>query len=222
MKTYSSYTVLLALLWLWQTPIHAQRFSAGVGTGLIFSQMDGDGFTGYDKAGKRIGLRGQAYISETVDFIIEMNWEEKGSKFESNEDPFGEKNRTVHLVYAEIPVLFRFFRKKRNNLFGELGASISYLVKNRFSVMGEGNLDRYEEISADFNRSEWNFVLGAGYQFDRHFGILFRTTIGLQHLYRDRTLLDEFRNRPAAGKDEEVPIAQLRNYLVSIGAYYII
>ncbi len=201
----------------------AQRFSAGIGSGLIISQMDGDGYTGYDKIGKRIGLRGQAYINETMDFIIELNWEEKGSRIETDLVlSGGEKNRTIHLVYAEIPMLLRLFSKKRNGLFGEIGASISYLVKNRFKVDGDGSLDKFEQLAADFNRSEWNAVLGGGYEFNSHFGILFRTTIGFQYLYRNQEAIEAWQTQVRLKEGEPEPILQLRNYLVSVGMYYII
>jgi len=186
--------------------------------------MDGDGFAGYDKFGKRLGLRGLAYISETVDIVVEMNWEEKGSRFESLSDNklSDSKNRAIHLAYAEIPVIVRFFRKRRGGLFGELGVSISYLVKDTYDSAGKGsNLDQFEELAPEFNRSEWNVVLGGGYEFNRHFGALFRTTIGFSYLYRNLSALDGYLNRPSGSLEEE-PIVQLRNYLVSAGVYYII
>ena len=203
----------------------AQRFSAGIGTGLIVSQMDGDGFTGYDKLGKRMGLRGSAYISETLDLIVEMNWEEKGAKFETIRENTisSSKDRSIILAYAEIPVIARFFRRKRGGLFGEVGVSISYLVKDKYETADEygSSLNRFEELSPEFNRYEWNAIVGGGYEFNRHFGVLFRTTIGFSYLYRNRSALEGYLNRPSGSLQEE-PIVQLRNYLVSVGMYYMI
>ena len=220
----SKLTLFLVLFLIFCQVGLSQRFSAGVGAGIIVSQMDGDGFTGYDKLGKRIGLRGLANISEKIDLVVEMNWEEKGSKFETIVDNKKSdlKNRTIDLAYAEIPVLCRFFLKRRGGLFGEVGVSISYLVKDRFhrGVRG-GDLDEYESLAPMFNRSEWNAVLGGGLELSRHFGFLFRTTFGFSYLYRDLSALEGYLNRPA-GSNAEEPIVQLRNYLVSVGAYYII
>ncbi|NND31190.1 MAG: PorT family protein [Saprospiraceae bacterium] len=200
--------------------LEGQRFGMGFNAGFILSQLDGDGYTGYDKIGMRLGLRGQAFISEKIDFIIELNWEEKGSKFES-EDPEQSskiKNRTVGLAYAEVPLIFRVYHRKRDHLFFEAGASISYLVKNRFtSTNVEESLENYRSIADEFNRSEWNLVLGGGYAFGPRFGLLFRTTIAVNHLYRDLSVLEKLNNLPA---DDDVPIVQLRNYLMSVGAYY--
>ena len=192
----------------------------GFNTGIILSQLDGDGYTGYDKLGIRLGIRGEAFLSEKVDFIIELNWEEKGSKFET-EDPEQSskiKNRTVGLAYAEVPLLFRIYHKRRNHLFYEVGAAISYLVKNQFDDShSTQSLEVFRSIADEFNRSEWNIVLGGGYAFNSRFGIHFRTTIGVNHLYRDLSVLERLKNLPA---ESEVPIVQLRNYLMSVGAYY--
>ncbi len=221
-----AYQIFFAVVWCITLPssMVAQRFSAGVGAGVIMSQMDGDGFTGYDKLGKRVGLRGLAHITDRIDVVVEMNWEEKGARFESINDnkKSDNKNRTIDLAYAEIPVLCRFFLKERGGLFGEAGISISYLVKDRYRRGARAaDLDQYEELAPRFNRSEWNAVLGGGIEFNRHVGVLFRTTFGFSYLYRDRSALDGYLNRPAGSLQEE-PIVQLRNYLVSAGIYYII
>ena len=215
---------LFLLLLLYCHQATAQRFSAGIGSGLILSQMDGDGFTGYDKLGMRLGLRGIAHISERVDFILEMNWEEKGSTFESIIDGnvSAEKNRTLALTYAEMPMMVRIFNRRRGGLFYEGGFAISYLVKDEYLREGRAtDLEQFEKVSPDFNRSEWNVVLGLGYEFNRHLGVLFRTSFGFSHLYRNLEAQEGFLNRPV-GSTEEPPIVQLRNYLVSVGAYYII
>jgi hypothetical protein len=191
----------------------------GFNAGATLSQLDGDGYTGYDKLGLRLGLRSQASISERIDFIIELNWEEKGSKFES-EDPEQNskiKNRAVALSYAEIPLIFRFYGRKHPHLFAEGGAAIAYLVKNRFVDPDGESLGAYREIADDFSRSEWNLVLGGGYAFNDKFGVLFRTTIGVSHLFRDLSVIEKLQNIPAGST---VPIVQLRNYLMSVAAYY--
>jgi hypothetical protein len=191
----------------------------GFNAGTTLSQLDGDGYTGYDKLGIRLGLRSQASLSERIDLIIELNWEEKGSKFES-EDPEQDskiKNRAVALSYAEIPLIFRVYGKKHRHLFAEGGASIAYLVKNRFVDPDGETLRSYREISDDFNRSEWNLVLGGGFDLNNRFGVLFRTTIGVTHLYRDLSKLAQLQNLPGGSP---VPIIQLRNYLMSVAVYY--
>ncbi|MCB0685193.1 MAG: hypothetical protein KDC53_01675, partial [Saprospiraceae bacterium] len=73
-----------------------QRFGMGFNSGIILSQLDGDGYTGYDKLGVRLGIRSQAFVSSRMDFIIELNYEAKGSRFEAKhaENP-NRKNQYV-------------------------------------------------------------------------------------------------------------------------------
>jgi len=156
-----------------------------------------------------------------------MNWEEKGSQFapilEKEEDPRSDSR--VKLTYAEIPLLFRVYRREQSNFFLEAGAAISYLVKYRFDFdpHSEKSLQQYEAVVDKFNRSEWNLAFGGGFAFNHHFGILFRTTIGLDHLYRDAEALSKDPGyKPAGQNRDEDPILLLRNYLVSLSAYYLI
>jgi hypothetical protein len=206
----------------------AQRFRLGGGIGANLSQMDGDGFSGYDKLGLRAGLRTEVYLAETIDLIVEMNYEEKGSRFESQQVASGtEKRRLIDLRYAEIPIMLRFFRRNRHNLFVETGVSISYLLSSDFLAPGEPPdvMQIYEQISTDFNRYEWNAVLGGGLIINNHWGLTLRTSIGFSYLFRDLAGLEAFRRsqnghvfRP--GIDD--PVFQLRNYLISLGTYYML
>lgn len=197
----------------------------GFNAGVILSQLDGDGFTGYDKLGIRLGIRSQAFISRRVDLIFELNYEEKGSRYEAkdSENP-GLKNQSVSLAYAEVPILLRIYQRKRRAFFVEAGAAISYLIKNNFNDGNTGGtIERYDNASANFNRSELNVVLGAGYAISPRFGMLFRTTIGLNKLYYDESVVNQVAKLPPRQRhDSNVPIVLLRNYLVSIGAYYLL
>ena len=197
----------------------------GFSSGIILSQLDGDGFTGYDKFGVRLGIRSHAYLSRRVDFIIELNYEEKGSRFEAkdSENP-GLKNQHVDLGYAEVPVIFRLYLKNRRTFFGEAGVALSYLIKNSFKDGNSGtSINRYDEVSDNFRRSELNAVLGAGYAVTPRFGFMFRTTLGLIHLYYNADVVDIVaRLPPAQRNDANVPLVLLRNYLVSVSAYYLL
>ncbi len=196
----------------------------GLGAGVNFSQLDGDDFTGYDKVGTRFGLRSHAYLTEKLDLVIEMNLEQKGSRFGTPEQPQVEgKNRTIALLYAEIPVILRWFFTPKDDFFFEMGGSIGYMVKDSYKVeQAAGTLAPFEEVSGKFNRSEWNILMGAGYEFSEHWGFLFRTSFGVTHLYNDPSAIDAFLAIPHNLRGDEEPITQLRNYLVSAGVYYML
>lgn len=220
--TTITFTVLIILSC--QT-VWGQRFSMGFNSGLIFSQLDGDGYTGYDKAGIRLGIRSQAYLSPGVDLIVELNYEQKGSRFEAkdSENP-GLKNQFVHLDYAEVPLLIRFYLKQKRVFFGELGMAVSYLVRSHFKDGNTGkSIMRYENALPLFERSEFNAVLGGGYAVTPRLGMLFRTSIGLNRLYYNAEVVNQVAQLPPAQRhDAHVPLVLLRNYLVSFGVYYLL
>ncbi len=202
-----------------------QRFRMGFCQGLIASQLDGDGFTGYDKLGIRLGIRSQAHISSSFDLVIDLNWEQKGSRIESDdpgESP--EKKKIFALDYAEIPVVVRYNSKGIHRLFLEGGASVSYLMRYKFTLTGdEDGTQEYESLTSRFSRSEVNLILGAGYSISRHLGLFFRTGIGITYLYEDPEGIRHLEMRPTGERNQtQLPIFLLRNYLVSINAYYLL
>ena len=197
----------------------------GFNSGIILSQLDGDGFTGYDKLGIRLGIRSQAYVSKRLDLIFELNYEEKGSRYEAkdSENP-GLKNQQVNLAYAEVPILLRIYQRKKRAFFVEGGLAISYLIKNYFNDGNTGgSIERYDKAALNFQRSELNALLGAGYAITPRLGMLFRTTIGINKLYYDESVVNEVaRLPPHQRSDSNVPIVLLRNYLVSLGVYFLL
>ncbi|MCB0664342.1 MAG: PorT family protein [Saprospiraceae bacterium] len=205
--------------------VNGQRFSMGFNSGIVFSQLDGDGFTGYDKLGVRLGIRSQAYLSPSLDFIVELNYEQKGSRFEAkdSENP-GLKNQFVRLDYAEVPLLLRFYFKERRMLFGEAGLAVSYLVRNSFKDGNTGQtIMRYEDALPNFERSEFNAVLGGGIAISPRLGLILRTSIGLNRLYYNAEVVNQVAQLPPAQRhDSHVPLVLLRNYLVSAGVYFLL
>ncbi|NND07715.1 MAG: PorT family protein [Saprospiraceae bacterium] len=217
-----SYLIFLAMT-VTVISLGAQRFSMGVGVAGIMSQIDGDDFEGYDKFGLRIGVRGEAYISRRLDFAIEMNIEEKGSRFE--DDPAIEskhKGRVIALSYAEMPLMLRYSLRRRPGPYIEGGVAISYLLNSTFGVEPERvSLEEFEMLSPNFSRSEWNILLGGGFAINQHLDFYFRTSIGFSHLYRDLEVRDAFERGQTPGVGES-SIYQLRNYLISLGAHYML
>lgn len=172
-----------------------------------------------------MGMRSEAYVSKNLDVIIELNWEEKGSRFESkNPEDNQKKNQLVKLDYAEVPILFRIYGRNRQSVFVEVGAAISYLVRNKFQGKEtQVPLERYELVAQNFRRSEINAILGGGYAFTQKFGLMFRTSIAVNHLYHDPTVIDQVTKLPITDRNNpDVPLVLLRNYLVSIGAYFML
>lgn len=203
-----------------------QQFRAGIHAGLIASQLDGDNYTGYDKLGWRIGARVVREVGLKTEILIELNYEEKGSRFESRDGrPVDERNRIIKLTYAEVPIIMRWYHKKQQRLFFESGFALSYLLDSRFRVIGNrGNLLAFEAIAPEFSRSELNLILGLGHHFSDKVGFYFRASIGLMTFYEN--VAPEEANIPFAPRPFGTPppeiINHLRNYLISAGFSYML
>jgi len=210
--------------------VWGQRFSIGVTAGVNSSQLDGDDYTGFDKLGKRFGIRSEANISQLTDMVIELLYTEKGARFQLNKaiSTDGSKSRIIHLNYAEVPILFRCFFKQRYHSFFEVGVSLAYLIKDKYEVQTEEGigLEQFQALSPYFRRNEWNGVFGFGYQFNKNIGLFFRATVALQEVYqRPQGEVDQNQGQNYiwvgnGGSDSQ--ILRLRNYHISAGAFYML
>ncbi len=109
------------------SPLSAQIFNAGIGGGLNIAQVEGDGFSGYNKAGASFGLFVNTFSRENVAIQMEMNYSSKGSQVRTTiEDP---RYYRIDLRYIEIPVFLRYFTAM--GLIAEAGLSGGYLFYSR-------------------------------------------------------------------------------------------
>ncbi len=213
-------TVLFVLTW---SGLAAQTFRLGLHGAAILSQMDGDGYTGYHKLGMRFGLRGHTTIARNVDFAVELNYEEKGARFQSlNVASQGRRNRAIHFNYAEVPVLFRFLKGGKEYFFFESGVAISYLINYSFHEGQSATpLTAFKQVMPQFKRSEWNGLLGGGLVINRHIGVYFRTSIGMSFLFRETREIKPDHLIPGTLTGmADPPVILLRNYLISFGGYF--
>ncbi|MBX2814340.1 MAG: PorT family protein [Saprospiraceae bacterium] len=226
LKRHTARTVLILFLLTGGICLHAQGLvRAGLQLGGNLSQLDGDSFEGFHKLGLRFGLRAEVAIRPKIDLVLELNYEDKGSYFGSHPAENKDRNKTVKLEYAEIPILLRISPWDHIPIFGEFGASVAYLWRDRF-LMEENDPYRLDPI-ADRNlyrRSEINLLAGFGTQITQRLSLIFRYSYGIQALVRDREGLTEYLQAidtqdPAV---TTVPVFHLRNYQMSIGVAYVL
>lgn len=87
--------------------LNAQIFNAGLMAGLNISQVDGDGFAGYNKAGAAFGMFVNTYFSGSWSGQLEINFSSKGSQLKTTpEDP---QYYRIALQYIEIPLLAQIY-----------------------------------------------------------------------------------------------------------------
>ena len=68
------------------TSLTAQNFDAGFIGGLVATQVDGDGYGGYDKAGPIVGLWVGHRISHSYYSRVEFRYIQKGSYAKTSDD----------------------------------------------------------------------------------------------------------------------------------------
>ncbi len=225
MKNLQKCMISAILLVMMLCSLEAQHFSAGVQGGLSFSQLDGDQFTGYDKKGIWFGIRGQTSLSSFTELMVELNYVQKGSRFGRTQNS-EHKNRLIALSYAEVPVIFRFHKKKKTALFYDLGFSVSFLINEHLRFNRSPKMEQsIADIIPDFERRELNGLLGMGMSFSNRLGCFVRTSIGMSLLYKNENPTDgsQFINNVFVHqRDQSVHISHLRNYHILVGTFYLI
>lgn len=113
-----------------QTP-----FKAGISAGITTTQIDGDGYSGFDKAGLTVGgFVNNNFGADKWCGQMELLYVQKGSRRPPNPEK-GVSLYQINLSYVEIPVLAKFQHKK---LVYEAGFSFGQLIRHReFDASGE-------------------------------------------------------------------------------------
>lgn len=143
-----------------------QRFKAGLKAGLSTSQVAGDTYSGYHKAGFDGGGFVTGKLSEKWSAQFEIIYIQKGSKHNQNPDKGDFSFYFLQLDYVEVPVVFQYHQQK---LTFEAGPGFGYLVKER-------EYNDYGDITgvSPFFKTEVSFNLGISYIIYKNLGMNWR------------------------------------------------
>lgn len=137
---------------------------------MVGSQVAGDLFSGYNKAGISAGAWVSLRVSPNHAFQMELSYIQKGSR----ENPDYEKERydfyLMRLGYVELPVLYRMIYSDKLNF--ETGLGMNFLLHH---------YERYnsEELTSPFAKSNLCFILGLSYNINERLRANFRTNNSL-------------------------------------------
>jgi len=197
---YSIFLLVCLFGLLFPTSEEAQRtkkkkklplFAASAFLGMNLSQLDGDEYTGFNKAGAYAGIRGVTRFTNRLQLNIELIYSQAGALFEHSNRPFNgppKRDRLIKLDYAVAPILFRAYVDDNRDGTGvniEVGGAYARLVNREVEeIIYNPASDRsYAAVEDDFNTSEWNFITGLGYDFNHKLGINLRYTLGATRIY---------------------------------------
>jgi hypothetical protein len=133
--------------------LHAQSFHGGLLAGFTATQVDGDSYGGYNKA----GFQGGVYVNRTFGdlFLVQMEikYAGKGARKPVTSDDPAVHNLTLH--YIELPVLGALKVKQLGSV--EFGVIPAYL----FSVQGEDSGGALpDDYLTSFNKFDISTLIG--------------------------------------------------------------
>ncbi|PCJ86780.1 MAG: hypothetical protein COA57_05555 [Flavobacteriales bacterium] len=149
-------SIIFFLFFLSIQSFSQSRFKAGFLAGLTTSQINGDGYAGFNKIGPIIGVFVNSDIKEKWQVQFEINYINKGSKDPPNHE-IGKYNFTrINLHYIEVPVLAKYYWKKFNF---QLGVTLGTLAKERWTD-ANGKIPAY----INFKRYELGYLAGVSWE----------------------------------------------------------
>uniref|UniRef100_UPI0032169378 porin family protein n=1 Tax=uncultured Draconibacterium sp. TaxID=1573823 RepID=UPI0032169378 len=147
----------------------AQRFDAGLIAGFNASQVEGDTFKGYHKAGVLAGIFVQTDVAPAIVAGMEIKYSQKGSRKKFDPKHPEVDKYVMRLGYVDVPLFVGFRTNDRSMIIG--GIAPGYLIHSK-ELNTDGEIP--EQDRQNFNSFDLQpFV---GFQFD----FLERTSVDLR------------------------------------------
>ena len=152
--------LLLPIVFIFaSTVLFAQRFDAGLIAGFNATQVEGDTFKGYHKAGVLAGIFVQTDIAPAIIAGMEIKYSQKGSRKKYDPKQPEVDKYVMRLGYIDIPLFMGFRTNDKSMIIGGIAPGV--LIHSK-EVNSEGEIP--EQDRQDFNKFDLQpFV---GFQFD--------------------------------------------------------
>jgi len=149
----NKYFLIIAFIFF-SSNLLSQTFGGGVLAGLSASQVDGDNWGGYHKAGLCFGVYTNAQLNDYIDAQLELRYVQKGSNSNSKENETFYKSK---LDYIELPVYLKY--NFLDKFSANIGVAAGYLQKSTEDKDGIGD----EPADPEFNPFEFSGLAGVEY-----------------------------------------------------------
>ena len=152
-------TLLTIAILFFVVVVYAQRFDAGLIVGFNASQVEGDYFKGYNKAGLLAGIFVQTDIAPAVVAGMEIKYSQKGSRRKYDPKQPDVDKYIMRLGYIDIPVFIGFRTNDRSMIIGGIAPGV---------LLHSKELNSYGEFPPEDQHPFKNFDLQpfVGFQFD--------------------------------------------------------
>lgn len=148
--------IFIAVLGLVFNSVAQDRFRVGLKAGLSTSQVEGDSYGGFHKAGAAGGIFVNAKFREKWTAQMEMIFIQKGSKHVGDPENGDGTYYYMGLNYIEVPVLFQYHQKK---FTFEIGPGFGYLISS-----SEYNQDGQLYNPLPFHSTEISGSIGVSFE----------------------------------------------------------
>ena len=138
--------------------ISAQDFFAGPVLGASFTQVDGDSYAGFNKAGLKVGGFVGRSLSDLWDVQMEIIYIQKGSRKTPDVKKGDYADYSIQLDYIQFPLIARY---KLNKFSFEGGASYGVLLNSVEKVNGDLIP---EDSRVPFQKNELASIFSVNYQ----------------------------------------------------------
>lgn len=146
--------IIISLLFLLLVgPVNGQYFNGGIMAGVAGTQVAGDTYSGFHKAGIYVGGFVNLQISQRSIFQLELEFFQKGSRKNPNYEENDFDQYLFRVNYIEMPVLYQYVFNERLKL--EVGPSLGFLT-------GYYEEKNTEEIKAGNRPARVSFQINAG------------------------------------------------------------
>lgn len=109
----------------------AQLFSGGLKAGLTMSQIAGDGFSGYNKAGLFVGCWGAINLQPDLSLQMDIAYTQKGSAQQASDARPDIPQYLLRLNYVEMPLVVTY---QMAPFAVEAGLSFDFLVGQKETI----------------------------------------------------------------------------------------
>jgi len=145
----------------------SQKFKGSIFTGLTASQVDGDTYSGFNRAGLNAGVGVAFPFSEKIAGQFEIKFTQKGS-YRGQRPNIGDYSTySIKLNYIELPLIVKYLYKPKINF--ETGLAFGYLMSSK-----EEFNDLTDPGSRPFYKNEFSWLIGGNYQLYKNISVNIR------------------------------------------------
>jgi hypothetical protein len=182
-ELYTFFTLFFILILT--SSLYGQRFNGGTMGGLVSSQVAGDGYSGFKKAGVFVGAFVNLDISDKSAFQMELEYFQKGSRQNREPEKGIENSLLLRLNYIELPVLYQYKFSERFKV--EAGPSLGF------------NVGYFERADEDVISDQPDYNKPASVSFQINVGLYIYFLDNLAVNIRTNNSLMNIRSRNATG-----------------------